>query len=303
MGGSSTQRSEQTTTTSPPANQQTNIDQLLRGALDYYNSGGRTFFPGETVAGFDPLQTQGQNQILDYANGTGSQLIGDAFRSNAVFTNPDNILNPSQIPGFQGSVDAVTRGLTQNLTENILPSVRGGGTYSGQFGGTPQGIGEALSTARTQDTIGDVTSNMYLNAYGQGLNSFNQAMNRVPSLFALGGQPGQIASDIGTVRQGQTQREIDSDVRRHEFAQNEPIMLLNLLQALTGNAGQYGGTVETTGKSEGGSPSGANLGIGSALSLASLFGGGGGFGGKGGGDASTGGNPGGGGIPSFFGRS
>lgn len=284
MGGSGSQTSRQTTTTELPAGQQTNIDQLLRGALDYYNTGGRTFYPGDTVANFDPYQLQGQQSLVDYATGTGQNLVSDAFASNQFFTNPENIMNPENIPGFSGSVDAMTRGYTQNLTENILPYVRSGGTASGQFGGSAQGIGEALSVDRSNQALADSLSNMYLGAYGQGLGSFNQAMNRVPSLFALGAQPGSIVSGVGAQRQGQEQREITADVDRYNFAQNEPAIMLSLLQALSGTAGTYGGTTETRGKQEGGG-GGILPGIGGALTLASMFGGGqGGSKGGGGGD-------------------
>lgn len=275
MSGGGTRTSTQDTTTTLPANQQTNIDQLLRGALDYYSSGGRTYYPGETVAGFDPYQTQGQNTLIDYATGTGQQLVTDTQASNAFFTNPENIMNPDNIPGFSGSVDAIARKYTDNLNQNILPYVRGGGTASGQFGGSASGIGQGLAVGESNQALADSMSNMYLGAYGQGLNSFNQAMNRAPGMFALGAQPGSIVSGVGDVRQGQSQREIDADVSRHNFAQNEPAIMLTLLKALSGTGGEYGGTTSTTGKQKGGGGSSALTGIGGLLTLASMFGEGG----------------------------
>lgn len=275
MGGDSSQKSKQTTTTELPANQQGNIDQLLSGALDYYNSGGRNFFAGDTVADFDPLQTQGQNQLVNYANGAGQDLINRATSANDVFLDPNNIFNPSQIPGFQGNVDALTRGFTQNLTENILPSVRGGGTASGQFGGSATGIGEALSVERSNAGLSDSLSDLYLGSYGLGLDSFNQAQNRVPGLFNLGAAPGQITTGVGDARQNQEQAEIGGERERFEFGQNEQMILLDFLKNITGGAGQFGGTTTTEGKTTGGSGSPINQGLGGLMSLASLWGGGG----------------------------
>lgn len=269
MGGSS-QTSTQTTDSQLPEGQQANVDALLRGALEYFNSGGRTFYPGDLVANFDPAQLAGQNQLLNFAGGQGQDFANQALAGNAFFMDPNNIFNPQNIPGFTDAEGALTRGYTQNLTENILPSIRGGGTSSGQFGGSASGIGQALTAERSNQALGDSLSNLYLGAYGQGMNSFNQALNRAPSIFGLGQAPGEIMSGVGAQRQGQAQNEIQADVARYEFGQNEPIFLLQLLQALTGQAGQYGGTTTTTGTQSGGG-SGINQLLGGGLALASLW--------------------------------
>ncbi len=269
MGGGTT-RSRQTTTTTLPANQQRNVDALLGGALDYFNTGGRSFFPGDIVADFDPLQSVGQNLLVNYAGGPGGDLVNRAVAANNVFLDPANIFNPSNIPGFSGMEEAITRSLTQNLTENILPRIGAEGTMSGQFGGSATGIGEGLAAGRTSDAIGDALAPLYLGAYAQGLNSFNQAQNRIPSLFGLGLQPGQITSAVGAERQNQAQNEIQGDVARFEFEQNEPVFMLELLRQLTGQAGTFGGTTTTNSKqSVDSSP--VNQAIGGALALSSLW--------------------------------
>lgn len=269
MGGSS-QSSTQNTSQTLPAGQQRNVDTLLRGALDYYNSGGRTFYPGDAIANFDPLQTQGQNQLVNYAGGVGGDLVNQAIDSNRFFMDPTNIFQPNNIPGFTGAVGDLTRGYTQNLTEQILPSIRGGATASGQYGGSAAGIGQALAAERSNQGLSDSLSNLYLGAYGQGLDTFNQAQNIAPGLFALGAAPGQLTSGVGAQRQGQQQNEIQADVARHEFGQNEQMLLLNLLQQLTGSASQYGGTTTTNATQQSGGNAFNSI-LGGALGLASLW--------------------------------
>ena len=263
-------RQTQTTTTSLPSNQQNNVNVLLNDALRFYNQGGREFFPGDPVADFTANQIAGQQGIVDFAGGLGSQLVGDTIAANNTFLDPNVALNPANMPGFSGVVDNFVQNQTQNLTENILPYIRSGATASGQFGGTAQGIGEALATERTADSISGGLENLYLGAYGQGLNSFNQAINRAPMLFGLGLAPGQAISGVGAQQQGQNQREIQGDVARFEFEQNEPIFMLELLRQLTGQAGTYGGTTTSETVQEAGS-SPINQALGGALSLASLW--------------------------------
>lgn len=263
-------RSTQTTTTTLPAGQQRNVDTLLRGALDFFNSGGRQFFPGDVVADFDPLQTQGQNAVVNFASGVGSDLVSDSINANSLFLDPNNLFNPGNIPGFQGSVDDITNTFMRALTEGILPSIRAGGTASGQFGGSASGIGQALATDRATENLGDSLSQLYLGAYGQGLDSFNRAIDRAPGLFNFGTAPGSTIAGVGGQRQGQAQDEIRGQVARHEFEQNEPIMLLNLLRDLTGQAGTFGGTQETQATQRAGT-SPVNQALGGALALASLW--------------------------------
>lgn len=273
MGGGSkqTQKDQATTTTSLPENQQTNVDTLLQGALDYYNTGGREYYQGDTVQDFNPYQTAGQDYLLNYAGqgGAGSNFANQALEGNSFFMDPNNIMNLDNIPGYRASQDDTARRYTQNLTENILPSVRGGATNSGQFGGSAAGIGEALSVGRSNEGLASAQTQQDLGAYSEGLSSFNQAQNRAPALFQLGAQPGRVTAGVGDAMQTQGQREIDADVMRHMFEQNEPGVVLNMLQQLTGSGGQYGGTVESEGTrtTEGGGSSPINqlLGGGSLL--------------------------------------
>ena len=293
MGGKSTQQTNQTQTNSLPANQQMNVDALMQGALNYYNSGGRSFFPGDTVADFNPNQLAGQGQLLDFAGGSGQDFANAALRGNEFFMNPENIMNPDNIPGYRDAQDATSRMFTENLMENILPQVRSGGTSSGQFGGSASGIGQALSVDRSQSGLADALTQMDLGAYAQGLNSFNQAQNRAPSLFNLGTRPGTIIAGVGDAQQGQQQREIDADVARHTFEQNEPLYNLAALQNLTGQYGQYGGTQTgestTTQTSKPGLAQAMGLGLMGASALGT---GGASTAGKGAASASTGQSPG-----------
>lgn len=245
-GGKQTSTTTQTQTM--PRNQQRAVDLMLQGATQNYMGGGRTFFPGDIIADFDPLQTAGQNQIVNFAGGVGTDLINQAIDANSIFLDPSNLFNPGQIPGFQGVSDAITRQMTQNLTENILPSIRQGAIGSGQFGGSAQGIGEGLAVGRTNDSLGDALSQLNLGAYQMGLNAMQNAIGRAPALMAAGALPGQMIADVGATRQNQAQREIGGQMARHEFEQNEPIFQLQLLRDLAGSFGQYGGT--TTSRSE-----------------------------------------------------
>ena len=77
-------------------------------------------------------------------------------------------------------------------------------------------------------------------------------------------------SGVGEQRQTQAQNETNADVSKWNFAQNEPMVLLSLLQQLTGQAGTYGGTTTSKTKQQT-AQSPLNTALGAGLTLASLW--------------------------------
>lgn len=267
--GDNTTSSTQTTTQTLPANQQRNVDVLLRGALDYFNSGGRTFFPGDVVADFDPLQLAGQGQLVNFAGGVGTDLASDTINANRRLLDP-TILDPSQNPIYTNVIgDLLTRN-TQNFQEQVLPSIRTDPIANRTLGGSAENISTALATDRFLQNQREQQNAIALGQQGLGLNAMLNAIRSAPGSFQLGVRPGEIVSGVGGVRQNQAQNEIQGEVARHEFEQNEPIAILELLRNLTGQAGTFGGTTETTSEQTTES-SPINQVLGGAMLAASLY--------------------------------
>lgn len=246
MGGKTSQTTQGTTTVKLPENQQANVDLLMQGARDFYNSGGPKFFPGQTYADTTAQQLQARNQMQEYAGGAGQNLVGNYQQGENFWLNPANIFNPQNIPGFSAAQDDVTRRVRQDLVESVLPQIRGGAIMSNSLGGSRQNLGEALAVERAADTLAGTLANMNMQAYGQGLNMYNAAANRAPGSYLLGLAPSQTLSAVGQEYQSDQQRAIDEAMQRFNFEQMAPLLNLQALQALTGTAGQYGGTTEST---------------------------------------------------------
>lgn len=282
MGGSASQRqrSEQTgtTTSSAPPGQQQNIDLLMSGARDFYNSGGPQYYGGQTYAGPSPGELLARQNATGYATGAGQDFVNNYQQGEQFWLNPENIFNPGNIPGFRQVQQGLTRDITRNLTENQLPELRGGGIATGALGGSRQEIGEGLATARTNETIGQTLAGMDMQAYNSGLNMYNNAANRAPGTFQLGLAPSEVLNSVGGAERADTQQGIDADVSRWNFEQMAPYFNLDMLRQLTGMLGQYGGTTHsnqtgdaTTSVSGGGMQS-AMQGIGGLMSMFALMG-------------------------------
>ena len=268
MGKNSTS-STQTTNMALPANQQANVDVLMQGALDWFNQGGRSFYPGDLVADFDPMQKAGQNMLINFAQGVGGDLTGSSIAANKLMMDP-KWLDPSQNPYFTSVANDITNRTTQSFLENVLPQIGGGAIAAGQFGGSPQGVGEALASERLNQSLLEAQNQLALGQQGLGMQAFQNAIARAPGLMQLGMVPGQIVSGVGDVRQTQAQNEIKADAAKHEFEQNEPMAMLEFLKNITGRYGDYGGTQTTKATQETkGSP--LNQVLGTAMALTSLW--------------------------------
>lgn len=282
MGGRTSQTSTSTQTGSLPEDQQTNVNMLMGGARDQFASGGPQYFGGNTVAGPTGLSLQGRDAAAGYAGGAGLDFTGGLLRGESTFLNPDNIFNPTNIPGYARAREGVQRDATNNLQRNVLPAIRSGSVADGVYGGSRQGIAEGLAAGETARGVGDTLARMDMDAYGRGLQMYDSAANRAPQSYGLGLAPSNTMMQIGGMYQNDQQRQIDADMARWNFEQLRPLLNLQTLQGLTGTMGQYGGTQTgtQTQSMNGGNSWMAPLGM--MMSLASMYGGGAGGGGGGG---------------------
>jgi len=272
MGGRSREQQTSTTTVQLPPNQQQNVDLLMQAGRDIFNSGGPQFYPGQTYANPSSTQIAGRTGATGYAQGAGQNFVNQLQGSESFFLNPANIFNPSNIPGFRAATEGVTQSVTDNLMRNIIPAIRGNNVASGSLGGSRGAIAEGLAVGETNANLGRILADMNMNAYNSGLNMYNSAAARAPQTFGLGLAPSNILQDIGAQQRADTQMGIDEAVARFNFNEMRPIIAAQLLQQLTGTAGQYGGTTtqETTRQLAGGG-NGWLQGLGSLMMIASAL--------------------------------
>ena len=239
-----------TTTVLRPPKEQEAVDRLLDTSLLGVNEaglpGGREFFPGDTVAGFNPNQTGGQQTNLDAVQGgLVSQGIDQALQSNLALSDIGTLLSdPNALPGVADfRRNTIEQGVRQ-LGEGLLPQLNLGSITAGGFGGSRNQIGQALAAERVADATGRTLNNFDTNLFSQLLNANTGALNRAPGIAGLGLVPGQIQQEIGGAQQAQEQAELLGDRERFEFGQNEPFFLNDQLRASLGllPTGQSQGT-------------------------------------------------------------
>lgn len=253
-----------------PAFQEEGFQQLIANALKQFGAPGGLageFFPGQTVAGFDPLQTAAQEQSVGFANQFGGDFQQQLL--SGLQFGLSGVLNPLQQPGIQDSLQFLQQNALQGLTEGILPQIRSGAIASGGFGGSRQGIAEGLAAGRTQQGVAGAQANLINQAFQGGLGVFSNTLGQAGNIFRSALAPQSILAGVGGEKQAMEQNLLNAARERFEFEnQIAPFQSLQRLQALLTN--NLGGTQTTTKTSDpGGNP--ILQGIGTIMSLLSLI--------------------------------
>lgn len=216
------------------------------------------------VAGFDPAQIQGQEMALGAASGPQTNIASNAA-TMAQFLSGD-VLYPESNPALTGHINAAVRPITEQLTQNILPNIRNTAESTGNFGSSRQGIAEGLASQGASRAVGDTTSRIASQAYGQGLDAFTKNLQLAPQTAALQTIPALTTSGVGDVRQALAQQMLGEQTQRFNWEQMLPLLMARELTGI--GAAIPGGTSTTTATTA--QPNKLMGGLGGALSGAML---------------------------------
>jgi hypothetical protein len=231
-------------------------------------------YPGQTVAGFAPETAQ----AFDYAkSGIGYALpaYAQAQQAAAGLTG----YQPQQVAAqnfLQGDISAYMNPFTQSVVDASLANLKGAtqmalnqnaadAIRARAFGGSRQGITEGVTQAQAAKSAGELSANLYSQAFDkaaqlmqadQARNLQAQQLNQAAGLQGAGlglqaaqqlgalGAAGQqsIAQDVSTLQniglqlQAQQQAQLDAAYQQYLEELNYPIQALNLRIGATSSA-------------------------------------------------------------------
>jgi len=267
-GGGGTQVS--TSTTEPWEEQIPYLTSGFKEAQGLYNRGAPEYYPGETLAGFDPMEKAAQQATLGYAMGpraAGMQAGGEGalMRSLGGYTGftrgqagdllAGNVRTGAGTP-YGAMENALTQGVMGNLQKNILPGIRQQQVMY-QPGGSSRGALEqnkAVSAA-VQSGLTKPLAQMYSDAYqtAQGMRmpmsqsiigqqQYGQQM--YPSIMNAPLGMYNAMGRVGEQRRAMTQEGIDQDMARYQYQSNAGQNALRNYMAMV--TGDYGSTTTST---------------------------------------------------------
>lgn len=248
MGGES--KADQKTTTQQLTPEQQQLVSMAMPQAEAFAASAPKLPGSGGVAQFDPLQVQGQNQVLG-ATPTAQGVVGGAANANQWLTS-GAALDPTTNPALQSTINAATRPIYENLNDTTLPQLSadastGAGGMSANVGGSREGIAQGIATRSANNAAGAAASGIANQGYQSGLNALLTATGQAPGTAAAQTIPGTITSTVGDVRQGQNQANLSADASAQQFQDFLPMLKAQFLGQMA--AGTPGGTVQSTGTS------------------------------------------------------
>ena len=202
------------------------VDPTQKGFLNDLFRRASAFSGGSTFTGFNPLQQQGQRQAVNFASGI--QPFLQNAQDTSSFLTDTSLLDPGSNPFLGASAQAAINPLLQTLQEEILPQIGADAIGTGNFNSTRKGVGQGIAVDRFLQNAGDITSNIFSNAYGQGLNTLTQNLGLAPGIAQAGLLPSDILQNVGGQQRGLDQeRLLDpfTQLQRYQSLLGDPIVL------------------------------------------------------------------------------
>ena len=231
MSGGGSQSSTQTV--EPNSIVKPHLNNIYNAAAERFQSGGPSYYEGDTVAGPSAATTQGQELALGAIPG-----INDVNAANSDILSELATSDPTQSEFYQNAVEASINPIVSNFKRNILPGLDSGAVAQGAFGGARANLAKGVAIEGLNKQVGDISSKFAFDAYNLGNSNRRFASASVPQVLQNSLLPAQIASGVGVQKDQFAQDKIDADVDRFNFNERRPDFNINqFLNQLSGIPG------------------------------------------------------------------
>lgn len=244
-GGGGTQTSTQTVNTGPWQPQQQYLTDVFQNAKTAYDTTSEQgYYPGKTVAGFTPAQSQGYQNIID--RGLEGSPLMPAANKTALDTISGSYLDPATNPWIKKTFDAAAGDVTRSYQTATAPQTDAAFAAAGRYGGGAyrnmrEGNERSLGT-----TLENLGTGIYGDNYARERQNQIAMTGNVGNLIQAGYLDDTAAINAGGAIQGQNQKEIDAEVARYNYERDKYWQNLARYKALVdGSYGQSGTTTTT----------------------------------------------------------
>lgn len=154
---------------------------------------------------FDFSLNQGQQAGINQQMGLGQMLqqmnLGQPGFQLGNSMLAGDYLHPSSNPYLAETIKAATDPIMKNFQESILPSIQSSAIQQGAFGGDREGITSALAGSEAMRNIGNVSSQIAYQNYGQERQNQLQTPDFLSQLLGVAQAPGALQSSAGDAQQ------------------------------------------------------------------------------------------------------
>lgn len=147
----------------------------------------------------------GENALVSAANTQAQQATA---ANNALQYGLNGAMDVTNNPYLASAMEAAVRPQQGALTQ-ALQQVGSQAQAQGAYGGSRQGIAEALTVEKGQQAISDTVAKMGSSAYDTGQQTFRTALGLAPSVQAMQTLPGTTLTGVGAAQEDRAQATAD----------------------------------------------------------------------------------------------
>lgn len=216
-------------------------DYLTKGyksASDLYTGGPPNYYPGKQIApmsgytkgALDSMAQRGKrgSPLIDSAQGMLGQTLGGKF------------LNSN--PHLQKAISAATRPVIDQYTKTVIPGLESAFSSAGRYGSGAQASSEADAYGHMMNQVGDISSEMSYQNYGDERQRMMQGAGLSPMLANQDYADIDALGKAGMGFDNYNQSLINADMQKWDFNQSKDFDWLKNYLGLLQGGGQMGGT-------------------------------------------------------------
>lgn len=155
----------------------------------------------------------GENALVSAAN---TQTQQATAANDALQYGLNGAMDVTNNPYLTSAMEAAVRPQQSALTQ-ALQQVGSQAQAQGAYGGSRQGIAEALTVEKGQQAISDTVAKMGSSAYDTGQQTFRTALGLSPAIQAMQTTPGTTLANVGTAQEERAQATADYNASKAAY--------------------------------------------------------------------------------------
>lgn len=202
----------------PPAFQKPYLEFGYEQAQNLYDTP-RSYYTGSTVVPFSGQTQEAMTGIENRAR-AGSPLV-TAAQNLTASTLAGDYLNPASNPYLTSAMDAATRPMREAFTQDIMPGIDAAFSGAGRYGSGMQARTQERAAEDYLQSLGDVGSRMAYSNFADERARQAAAGVQAPMMAELDYLGLERLGGIGAAQEGMAARQLQEDIDRYNFAQEE----------------------------------------------------------------------------------
>lgn len=203
---------------------------LGTGQVNQTLAGGTPQLPG--VPGFDPLQTQGQQGVVDKSTGSLQTMAGNLSSAQNFLTG--DVMDINKNAAHRQALDATLRPISENFRDVVMPGLRTEAINAGALGSPKGNTRGQIAGSNLNRDLGEASAKFNDMAYGRNLDAMTKGVALAPQSMQASLFPEAALESVGSQRRELTAQQGSQGFNQQMLPFNMGLQLISAAGAAPG---------------------------------------------------------------------